>query len=168
MSIEGLDRLVQKFLYPIPKVMSRIGSFFLFLMMFLTIADVFLRKVFSKSILGTVEITEFMMVILVFFGLAQAEIMNENVRVDIITNRFRKSTRQIIEVITQFCCFILFVLMTWYAFDYAVGKIGSGEVSQDLWIPMYPFVFVVALGFAVLTIVLFFKSIIALLKVMTS
>ncbi len=165
MSIEGLDRLVQKFLYPIPKVMSRIGSFFLFLMMFLTIADVFLRKVFSKSILGTVEITEFMMVILVFFGLAQAEVVNDNVRVDIITNRFSDRSRQIIEVITQFCCFILFVLMTWYAFDYAVGKIGSGEVSQDLWIPMYPFVFVVALGFAALTIVLFFKSILALLKV---
>ncbi len=168
MSIEGLDRLVQKFLYPIPKIMSRIGSFFLFLMMFLTIADVFVRKVFSKSILGTVEITEFMMVILVFFGLAQAEVVNDNVRIDIITNRFSDKSRQIIEVITQFYCFILFVLMTWYAFDYAVGKIGSGEVSQDLWIPMYPFVFVVALGFAVLTIVLFFKSILALLKVIAS
>ena len=148
--------------------MSRIGSFFLFLMMFLTIADVFLRKVFSKSILGTVEITEFMMVILVFFGLAQAEVINANVRVDILTKRFKENTQRVIEVITQFCCFILFVLLTLYAFDYGVGKISSGEVSQDLWIPMYPFVFILALGFAVLTIVLFFKSILALLKVISS
>jgi TRAP-type C4-dicarboxylate transport system permease small subunit len=137
-------------------------------MMFLTIADVFLRKVLSKSILGTVEITEFMMVILVFFGLAQAEVVNGNVRVDILTKRFSEKTQQIIEVISQFCCFILFVLLTWYAFDYAVGKIGSGEVSQDLWIPMYPFVFIVGLGFTVLTIVLFFKSMLALLKVINS
>lgn len=162
---DRLEQIAQKYIYPIPSIMSRIGSYVLFLMMFLTVADVFLRKVFAKSILGTVEITEFMMVILVFFGLAQAEVEDGNVRVDIVMQRFSERGQLIIEMVTQFCCFLLFVFMTWYSFTYAGSKVGSGEVSQDLWIPVYPFVYLVALGFAVLTMVLGTKCIIALIKI---
>lgn len=168
MSIDRFEVLIEKKIYPIPKLMSRIGSLSLLLMMFLTVADVFLRKVFSQSILGTVEITEFLMVILVFFGLAHAEVVENHVRVDIVKKGLPVRFQNILEVITQLCCAILFMFITKYSFNYAAGKIGSGEVSQDLWIPIYPFAFLVAFGCGVLGIVLFIKTIFALRKVIRS
>lgn len=164
----NFNKVIEKYIFWIPKFLSRIGSFTLILMMFLTVADVLLRKVLSKSILGTVEVTEFMMVILVFFGLANAEILNANIKVDILMNRFKERTQMIVETFTQFFSFLVFVFITRYSFIYAGSKIGSGEVSQDLWIPVYPFVYLVALGCGLLTIVLFFKSIMAFIKAVSS
>ena len=162
---ERIERIARKFVFPLPTFMSRVASVVLLLMMFLTVSDVFLRKVFAKSILGTVEITEFMMVVLVFFGLAQTEAANGNVSVDIVIDRFSEHTQLVIEMVTQFCCAVLFVFITWFSLTYAMTKVGSGEVSQDLWIPVYPFVFFVVAGCAVLTIVLFVKFFILFIKV---
>ena len=67
-----MDELKQKFeawIHPVAKIMSRIASVTLVIMMLLTVTDVFLRKVFSNSILGTVEVTEFLLVIVVFLPL---------------------------------------------------------------------------------------------------
>ena len=37
----------------------------------------------------------------------------------------------------------------------------SGEVSQDLWLPKYPFVYLVVLGFAVLTLTMLIRFFLA-------
>jgi hypothetical protein len=57
MNIEPIIKGLESWIYPVSRLMSRIASAFLFLMMLLTVTDVFLRKVYSKSILGTVEVT---------------------------------------------------------------------------------------------------------------
>jgi TRAP-type C4-dicarboxylate transport system permease small subunit len=133
-------------------------------MMLLTIADVFLRKTFSKSILGTVEVTEFMMVILVFFALAQTEVLNGHVKVDLVMSRFGEHTQALVDTITQLVCFLLLGLFTWSALVYSGKMRASAEVSQDLWLPIYPFVYVVVAGCALLSLTLLIKFLIALVK----
>jgi TRAP-type C4-dicarboxylate transport system permease small subunit len=133
-------------------------------MMLLTIADVFLRKTFSKSILGTVEVTEFMMVILVFFALAQTEVLNGHVKVDLVMSRFGEHTQALVDTITQLVCFLLLGLFTWSALVYSGKMRASAEVSQDLWLPIYPFVYVVVAGCALLSLTLLIKFLMALVK----
>lgn len=163
MGIEQLNRGFQSWVYPISKVANHIASVILFFMMFLTIADVFLRKVFSRSILGTVELTEFMMVVLVFFALAHTEVSNGHVRVDLIMSRFGERAQTLVDMITQFVCFLLFGLVTWSALVHSARMKASGEVSQDLWLPIYPFVYIVAVGCALLTLTLLTKFLMALI-----
>ena len=160
MIVQGLESWV----HPISKLMSRIASVILFLMMLLTIADVFLRKVFSKSILGTVELTEFMLVILIFFSLAQTEIMNGHVKVDLVVGRFSERAQRFVDMITQFICFLLSGLITWFTLIYSGKMRAVGEVSQDLWIPIYPFIYVVAAGCAILSFTLLIKFFMALIR----
>jgi len=168
MKIEQLYHSFESWVYPISKIVNRIASGVLFCMMLLTIADVFLRKVFSQSILGTVEVTEFMMVILLFFALAQTEVLNGHVRVDLIMSRFGERTQAMVDTITQLVCFLLFGLFTWSTLVYAAKMRASGEVSQDLWLPIYPFVYVVALGCALLALSLLIKSFMAYMRMIKS
>jgi TRAP-type C4-dicarboxylate transport system permease small subunit len=137
-------------------------------MMLLTITDVFLRKVFSQSILGTVEMTEFMLVILIFFSLAQTELVNGHVKVDLLVSRFGERTRGLIDMVTQFVCFLISGLITWSSVVYSVKMRASGEVTQDLWLPVYPFVFVVAVGCAILSFALLIKFFMAWIRVVKS
>jgi len=164
MKIEQLHRSFESWVYPISKTVNRIASAVLFLMMLLTIADVFLRKVFSQSILGTVEVTEFMMVILLFFAVTQTEILDGHVKVDLIMSRFGERTQALVDTITQLVCFLLFGLFTWSTLVYAEKMRASGEVSQDLWLPVYPFIYVVVLGCALLALSLLIKSFMAFMR----
>jgi TRAP-type C4-dicarboxylate transport system permease small subunit len=165
MKIGQLQQGSESWVFPISKVMNRVASVALFCMMFLTIADVFLRKVFSRSILGTVEVTEFLMLILVFFALAQTEVLNGHVKVDLVMGRFSERTQAIVDMITQVICFLLFGLFTWSAFVYSGKMREAAEVSQDLWLPIYPFVYVVVAGCAILSLALFIKFLMALTKI---
>ena len=164
MKIEQLHRSLQSWVHPISKVINHIASVTLFFMMLLTIADVFLRKTFSQSILGNVEVTEFMMVILVFFALAQTEVLNGHVKVDLVMSRFGEHTQALVDTITQLVCFLLFGLFTWSALVYSGKMRASAEVSQDLWLPIYPFVYVVVAGCALLSLTLLIKFLMALVK----
>jgi len=168
MKIEQVHRSFESWVYPISKIVNHIASGVLFCMMLLTIADVFLRKVFSQSILGTVEVTEFMMVILLFFAVTQTEILNGHVRVDLIMSRFGERTQTLVDTITQLVCFLLFGLFTWSTLVYAAKMRASGEVSQDLWLPVYPFIYVVALGCALLALSLLIKSFMAYMRMIKS
>lgn len=148
--------------------MNWIASVVLFLMMILTITDVVLRKTLSKSILGTVEVTEFLMVIVIFFTLAHTEILNGHVKVDLVMSRFGERAQSLVDMITQFICFILCVLITWSTLIYAEVMRVSGEVSQDLWVPIYPFIYVVAMGCAVLALTLLMKFFLSVMRVVKS
>ena len=168
MKIERLNQGFQSWVYPISKILSRAASVILFSMMLLTIADVFLRTVFSRPILGALEMTEFMMVGVVFFSLAQTEILNRHVKVDLLMSRLGERTQGLIDMITQFVCFLLFGAITWSTLVYSKEMRASGEVSQDLWVPIYPFVYIVAVGCALLSLKLLIKFLVAFIKMVRS
>ncbi|RJR39498.1 MAG: TRAP transporter small permease [Desulfobacteraceae bacterium] len=144
--------------------MNKVASAVLFMMMLLTVADVFGRKALDDSILGTIELSEFMLVITVFFALAHTEVMGGHVRVDVVMSLFGERTRAAADSITQLICAVLSLVFTSATVQYAIKMRASGEVSQDLWIPKYPFIYLAALGFAVLSIALFVKFVSALIK----
>ena len=168
MNIERISRSLEVWVHPVSKLMSRVASVVLFSMMLLTITDVFLRKVFSKSILGTVEVTEFMLVAVIFFVLAQTEVSDGHVKVDLVMSRFGERIQGLVDTITQFACFLLSGLITWSSLVYSEEMRTSGEVSQDLWIPIFPFIYVVALGCSILALTLLIKFFIALMRLIKS
>ena len=168
MRLERINAWFESWVHPLSRFTSHIASVVLFLLMILTILDVFLRKVFSKSILGTVEMTEFLLVFVIFFALAITEIKNGHVKVDLVMSRFGERAQGIMDMITQLICFILTVVITWSTLIYSEKMRLSHEVSQDLWLPVFPVIYVVALGCALLALTLLIKFIAASIKVVKS
>jgi TRAP-type C4-dicarboxylate transport system permease small subunit len=146
-----------KWVDTITNLMNRFAYGILFAMMMLTVTDVVLRKLFSKGILGTLEMTEFMMVGLVLFALGRVERLDRNISVDLVMKHMSRRVRLMVEQITRLICFIFFSLVTASVLVYARAMKASHEATVDLWIPRYPFVYAAAAGCAVLALVLLMK-----------
>ena len=124
------------------------GAAVLFAMMLLTTCDVIGRYFFSAPIMGTFELTEFMMVGLVFFSLAYTQSEKGHIAVDILVDRFPKGIRNVIDIINLTLTLFILVLITWMSIERGFEVKASNEYSGTLQIPVYPFVFIVALGSA--------------------
>ena len=148
-------------LYKIAHALNSIGVVIIFLLMLLTVADVVLRKILNKGILGTLEISEFMMVAIVYFSLAEGELKDRNVNVDLLVNRLSLKSRAIIDVIVKSLGFVLYCCITFAVFGYAALMKSSGEVSLDLWLPKYPLIYIVALALILFSVVLLSRMIVA-------
>lgn len=143
---------LNKVIRPVSKWFHSIGVGILAVMMFLTAADVALRDL--KPILGSFDLTEYMMAIIVSCGLAYCAVMKGHVKVDLVVSRFPQRVQAIIDTVTGLLGLILFSLISWQCFVYAKLQLASGVTSSVLLIPVFPFVGVVGLGSALLTIVL--------------
>jgi len=166
-----LERLIEgtgKGLYPIVRFMDRITWVVLFFMMCMTSADVILRKTLNRSILGSVEITELLLTVVIFCALAQCQVNNGHIQVDLIYKKLSPRLQKFCNLITQSLCTVLFVLITIGTYRHGMEMREWSEVSLDLEIPIYPFVYIASFGCALLAIVLLLKALAALKEVIES
>ena len=147
---DSLNRVVR----PVSGALHSVGVGVLALMMLLTASDVTLRYVFNKPIVGSFDLTEYMMAIVVAFSLAYCAVMKGHVRVELVVSRFSERAQAIIDTITGLLGLGLFSLITWQCCVYIKVLFASKLASSVLLIPAFPFVGVVAFGSALLTLVL--------------
>jgi len=109
---------------------------------------------FTSTISGAMELTQYMMVTLVGFGLAYCALVKGLVSVEVLTSRFSPRVQAILNSITYFLSFGFFSLVTWQSIKYIRLIFESNLVSAVLLIPTYPFVAMLALGSLVFSLVL--------------
>lgn len=141
--------------------LNRIAGAILFLMMLLTLIDVLLRKLCSQGILGGLELSEFMLGGMVFCALAQAEIEDRHVRVDLLARRYPALDGKCMTAFVQFLSALVTGAISVSSFLYAMSVRTAGEVSLDLGLPRYPLIVLATLGFALLSLVMLIRSCIA-------
>ncbi|MGN1038090.1 MAG: TRAP transporter large permease subunit [Mailhella sp.] len=147
------DRIADIFSFTkiVSRWLSYIGMAVLFAMISLTFLDVFLRYFFSRSIIGTVEITSLMMVITVFSCIAWTQDMNSHVTMDIITSKLKDGPRAALASVTTMWSFITIALCAWCIFLYGMK---TGSNTQVLRIPLRYSILFTAFGFSMLALVL--------------
>ena len=149
---------------PISAVIQGLGAGVLTVMMLLTASDVTLRQ-FKFPIMGTIDITAFLMAILVSFGLAYCTIRKGHVKVDLIVERLPIRVQAIIDTITTLLSLGLCTLITWQSFVNMVSVYTSGATSWPLNIIVFPFAGLVAFGFAWFAVVLLADFLNAIMRV---
>lgn len=116
-------------------------------MMLLVTGDVLGRYLFNSPIHGTTEITEFMMVGLLYFTLAHTQALKAHIRVDMLVSLFSPRARLICEEITYFLGFILFALITWQSLVSAIQAWKIGETTFGLILfPLFPAKVLIPIG----------------------
>ena len=134
------------------------------MMMFLVAVDVTLRYCFSSPIAGSVELVELMMVVVVFLAVAYTASRKGHVAIELIVSRFPKRVQAIIDIFTYFLSLGLVALIIWRSVVRANYVWLESHTSAVLSIPIYPFVFIIALGCALLAVVLLANFIDALAR----
>lgn len=132
-----------------------ISQIALALMMFLTAADVILRYIFNSPILFAQELTEFSMAVCISLGLSFCAVEKGHVSVDVIANKLPKRIQAIFDCFTGLLTIVFFLLIVWRTFLQMEFVAGNRITSLALLIPVYPFIGLVGVGFALFTLVLF-------------
>jgi TRAP-type transport system small permease protein len=133
-------------------LLAYVGAASLFAMMCLTTSDVVGRYIFNSPITGALEMTEFMVLILIFSFLAYTQSHKTHVTVDLLLAIFPEKIRQYIKIFNHFISLALMSLITWMGYQRAMELLEYGEASPNLGVPHYPFVFFLVLGCLVMCI----------------
>ena len=163
MSSKKLLHVLLKILQNLSTYLAYIGAFSLFSMMCLTITDVAGRYIFNKPVLGAFELTEFMVLVLIFSYLGYAQAKKSHVSVDLFMMFFPKRLKVYIEIFNHVACLAIMILIAWMGFEKALEMMETGESSPNLALPSYPFVFFLVLGCAIMCVE-FIRDIILILK----
>jgi TRAP-type transport system small permease protein len=132
--------------------LAYVGAGALFVMMCLTAADVIGRYLFNRPITGVFEVTEYLVLILIFSFIGYTQSQKGHVAVDLLLVRFPARIRLLIEIGNHLVCLLLMGLITWMGVQKALELKEVGEASPNLHIPAYPFVFFLVLGCMVMCI----------------
>lgn len=135
-------------------VINTLAQAALILMMLLTAADVILRYIFNRPVIFAGEVTEFLMVVLISLGLSYCAIDKEHVSVDVLAGKLPKRWQGIFDCFTGLLTLGFFLLIVWRSFVEMHDLSKSGITSMVLYIPVYPFLGLVGVGFALFAIVI--------------
>jgi TRAP-type C4-dicarboxylate transport system permease small subunit len=130
------------------RYLSYIGNTAIVMMMMLTTADVFGRYFFNSPVLGAYEITEYLMMIMVFSFLAFAQSQNAHISVDIVFDRLPRKVKYPLERLNHLICLVMLGLVTYMGVQRVLDIIASGASSTLLKIPDYPFAIFMVIGCA--------------------
>jgi len=117
--------------------------FLLIPMMFLTSTDVMARAFLARPIAGSIELSEYMLAVLILLGLGYTEQKKGNVRVGILVERLPERFQAAVDIVTTtLSLFIIFVIVRqgW------VIALKETTVSYILRIPQTPFRLLVSIG----------------------
>lgn len=126
-------------------------------MMFFTVTDVCMR-LFLSPIASSYELTQFMMAIVVSFGLAYAAVMGAHIGIEIAVSRLPQRAEAIVSSISELLAAGILSLIAWQSFVQAKILYLSGLVSAVLHVPVFPFVAMAGFGFAVAALVFLTSS----------
>ena len=146
-------RHFQQGIFSASYVSSIIAMVLLVLLVLLTVADVILRHFFDAPIGGAFEISRLILGIVIFFALAYCAVKGGHIVVDVVVSRFPRRAQSSIGLMIHLFSVVIMGLISWQLFLHTIKLKGVGEVTAIWEIPVYPFVFLAALGSTLLTIV---------------
>jgi TRAP-type C4-dicarboxylate transport system permease small subunit len=116
-----------------------ISSFLLIVMMLLVVTNVTGRYLFERPLHGTIEITEFIMVTIVYFTLSHTQAIKSHIRVEFLLGVMPRRMKIVFDLITYVFGLTIFALITWQG---VLCFIDSWEIREmtDGYIefPIYP------------------------------
>ena len=124
-------------------------------LMALTVFAVFMRKVINDPIMGTQDLSEAGLTVVVFFGLAYSGWTGGHIAVDLISGALKPRTLRAVDTIVRLVCGVFFIVVAWQSVKQGMDALEFGDGFNLLDIPHYPFFFVVAFGSTVYALVLF-------------
>jgi TRAP-type transport system small permease protein len=122
-------------------------------MMLLTFCDVIGRKFVGSSITGVVEVSELLMLTLIFTGLPLCSMRSEHVIFDLLDKFLPRFLARFQNFLAHSICFVLLAGSTWLVFERAARTMEQGDITAQLLIPMGPFYYGTALMLAITALV---------------
>ena len=123
------------------------------------VVDVISRFVFHNPVLGTTEYVGLAETVLIFFGMAYTQHNKGMVHITFFMKMLPKQGPMISWVIVNWLSAIVGVLLTYASFVHAGFVQTMKSATATLYIPYYPFYYLMGFGMALLAIELLFSAV---------
>jgi TRAP-type transport system small permease protein len=135
------------------RVLGAAAAILLFGMMVLTTADVVSRYFLNWPLRGAFEVTELLLLTLVFAGLPLASRAGEHVTLDFVDALLGAKAQSLLRRAVELACGVIILGLAWRVWTKA-GKIASyGDTTDVLRLPVAPFVYFMTIMVAVTGVV---------------
>jgi len=116
----------------------------LFAIMVLTLVDVGGRKLLSTSVPGSLELTELLMVVLIFAGLPLVSLSGEHVVFDSLDRWLPAGVRRVQQALVDLLCLGALGGLAWLMWLKAGQMASYGDITAQLKLPLPPFVYLMS------------------------
>ncbi len=116
----------------------------LFLMMWLTFADVVGRKFVGESIVGSVELTELLMMLVIFVAMPLASLAGEHIVFDLLDRFLPAAARRWQHRVSHLVTALLMLGAAWVVAGRAARSLEYGDITAQLSIALGPFHYMIA------------------------
>ncbi len=151
------------------KVMVTISSIFLAAMMLLVTSDVTGRYVFKTPVKGSDELVGLLLLCVAACAFSYTQQEKRHIRIDILIDHVPPRARLGFDIFNYLFSLGVYGLITWQIFGtarkYILHLQFGTSTSEILHIPWTPFLIILGLGFAILSLVMLSDMIIAIVKV---
>ena len=112
----------------------------LFAIMALTLVDVLGRKLLSQSVPGSLELTEILMVVVIFAAMPLVSLHGEHVVFDSLDALLPGRLRRLQQAVVDLLVFAALLGLAWLMWDKAAAMASYGDTTAQLKLPLGPFV----------------------------
>ena len=109
----------------------RVGMFMAIPLMLITTADVISRSFFNKPIPGVLEMSEYMLSVIILLGAAYTQQVKGHVWVDFFTVKFSRRTQIVFQVVTGVASLFIISIVVCHGFQRCDGREGGFRHAED-------------------------------------
>ncbi len=152
--------LIDRFISILNRGLACVAGISLVAMVLVTVGEMVFRM-FGKPMAGTVETIGWLSAVTTAFALGYTQIHQGHVSIDLFTRRLGPLWQVTVSMLVYLASTVLFVIVTWNVFRHAGVLRETGSLSETMKVIVYPWVYLVSLGCAGLTLALtvdFLKS----------
>ena len=131
------------------RITSYVGVVSVICLALLTGTDVVGRYFFNRPVRGTIDLIEILMGILFASGIAITTALDDHITVDSLYDMLPSLGQQILRLFAGTVCTFIFFISVWQGYQGGMLAMRSGKVSPTLDIPLFPFKFLLTIGFLV-------------------
>ncbi len=126
-------------------------------------ADVMMRYFVNRPILGAVEASQFLLLLVFTLGLNFTTLTEKHIRMDLLFDLMPRRMQLGIEILSMFCGIILFGALARQSFDDYRFSIMISDATEELNIPVWPFQFIMLIVFSLLCVQLIVTTLLKLM-----
>ena len=126
-------------------------------MMLLTFVDVVARYIFNRPVRGAFEITELMLLVLIFAGLPLVSFTDEHALMDFIDRMLPSRAQRALEGLVQGVCAAIMFLLAWQVWIKADRIWAYRDATDVLRIVYGPFVYFMAVSIGLAGLIHLYK-----------
>jgi len=142
------------------RVLGAAAALLLLALMLLTTVDVVSRYIFHWPLRGAFEITELLLLTLIFAGLPLASRAGEHVTLDFIDRPLPPWGRRLLRRLIDLLCGVIVLGLAWRVWVKADKIAAYGDTTEVLRLPVSPFVYAMALMVAITGVVHLAKAVV--------